>query len=569
LAALLERARNDKNPVGAEFQYVDDGWSGSTLVRPALERLRDAAAAGAVDRLYVHSPDRLARRYVDQVVLVEELVKAGVEVVFLLQDLGQNPESALLLQVQGMISEYERARIMERTRRGKVFAAKHGSVNVLSRAPYGYNFQTKHENAGVSRFEVIPAQAEVVQKIFNWVGLERLSISEVARRLMELQVSSPCGKAWWSRHTVWKILQNPAYMGKAGFGKTRTGPRRVRLNPIRGATGPSQRSHTVYPCPPVEWVMIPVPALVSVELFEAVQIQLDENRSQSRIRGGEVNFLLQGLVKCGQCGYAYSGVATTYKAVDGETHRHHYYRCTGRLRENRRNTPGCISKELRGDLLEIAVWECVKGLLEEPERLELEYQRRLRGAKSQGRDLLDRIEIRMKKLRKTVSRLIDAYQKGWIEGEELELRLRPLRDEIKALEVQEEGLREGLSADIECRFLVGQFQTFALKIRANLENADWEMRRDITRLLVKRIEVYEQNVNIVFRVSPQPDPSGRRREVLSNCHGRGHHGPAQERAAPHGRPALPQGSRSHAAHRAGRRVLPAPELPPDDGASLP
>ena len=135
--ALKDRAGQDGLILDNELCFVDDGYSGSTLVRPALERLRDVAYAGGVDRLYVHSPDRLARKYAYQVLLVDELTHYGVELVFLNHALGTSPEEDLLLQVQGMISEYERAKIMERSRRGKRHAARRGSVNVLSGAPYG------------------------------------------------------------------------------------------------------------------------------------------------------------------------------------------------------------------------------------------------------------------------------------------------------------------------------------------------------------------------------------------------------------------------------------------------
>ena len=135
VVALRERITADGLAVPEALQFIDEGYSGATLVRPALERLRDLAAAGALDRLYVHSPDRLARKYAYQVLLVDEFQHAGVEVIFLNRDLGQSPEDDLLLQVQGMMAEYERAKIIERHRRGKLHAARAGTVNVLSGAP--------------------------------------------------------------------------------------------------------------------------------------------------------------------------------------------------------------------------------------------------------------------------------------------------------------------------------------------------------------------------------------------------------------------------------------------------
>src|SRR6059036_2936408 len=182
LAALEARLAREGLRVAPEHRFVDEGYSGATLVRPALERLRDAAAAGALDRVYVHSPDRLARRYAYQVLLVDELRRAGVEVVFLNHPLGRTAEEDLLLQVQGMVAEYERAKILERSRRGKLHAARRGSPNVLCGAPYGYRYLSRRESGGEASYQVVEDEAAVVRQIFRWVGQERCSIGEVCRR---------------------------------------------------------------------------------------------------------------------------------------------------------------------------------------------------------------------------------------------------------------------------------------------------------------------------------------------------------------------------------------------------
>ena len=181
--AIRQRVLGDRLECEPELCFVDDGYSGSTLIRPALERLRDQAAAGAIDRLYVHSPDRLSRTYAYQVLLVEELTRCGVQIIFLNNPIGPNPEETLLLQVQGMIAEYERAKILERSRRGKLHAVHRGSVNVLCGAPYGYRYITKHEGDGEARYQVLAEEGRVVRKIFEWIGHERCSIGEVCRRL--------------------------------------------------------------------------------------------------------------------------------------------------------------------------------------------------------------------------------------------------------------------------------------------------------------------------------------------------------------------------------------------------
>jgi site-specific DNA recombinase len=210
VAALRERVAADGLTVSAAMQFLDEGYRGATLVRPALERLRDVIAAGSVDRLYVHSPDRLARKYAYQVLLVDEFRRAGVEVIFLNRALGQSPEDDLLLQVQGMSAEYERAKIIERHRRGKRHAAHVGAVNGLSGAPYGYRYVPKYEGGGQARYEIIPDEARVVRQVFTWVGGDRLTIGEVCRRLTQAGERTRTGKPVWDRSVVWGILKNPA-----------------------------------------------------------------------------------------------------------------------------------------------------------------------------------------------------------------------------------------------------------------------------------------------------------------------------------------------------------------------
>src|SRR4051812_14442252 len=170
IAALRERIAADGGQLEPDHAYVDEGYSGSSLLRPALERLRDAVATGSIDRLYVHAPDRLARRHAHQVLLMEEFRRAGTEVVFLNRPIAGTAEDDLLLQIQGVIAEYERAKILERSRRGRRHAARAGLLSAFTTAPFGYRYITKDQGGGVARFDVIPEEARVVRLIFAWIG---------------------------------------------------------------------------------------------------------------------------------------------------------------------------------------------------------------------------------------------------------------------------------------------------------------------------------------------------------------------------------------------------------------
>ena len=123
-------------------EYVDEGFSGATLDRPGLDRLRDALRAGDMDLVVFHSPDRLARKAVYQGLVLEEMEKAGVRAEFLNYPVDDSPESKMLLGMQGLFAEYERAKIMERTRRGKLHRAREGAL-VGGHAPFGYRWPNR------------------------------------------------------------------------------------------------------------------------------------------------------------------------------------------------------------------------------------------------------------------------------------------------------------------------------------------------------------------------------------------------------------------------------------------
>ena len=166
IEVLKTKIKVDGHQLIDEFKFIDNGYSGSNLIRPALENLRDKISVGAIDKVYIQSPDRLSRKYAYQMLLLEEFQRAGVEVVFLNHQINDNPESHLLLQMQGMIAEYERAKIMERSRRGKIHGAKMGNITTLCGAPYGYHYIAKQPGVGQALYEINIEEAEIVKKIF-------------------------------------------------------------------------------------------------------------------------------------------------------------------------------------------------------------------------------------------------------------------------------------------------------------------------------------------------------------------------------------------------------------------
>ena len=517
VAALRERVAADGLALPEAMQFIDEGYSGATLVRPALERLRDVIAAGAVDRLYIHSPDRLARKYAYQVLLVDEFRRAGVEVIFLNRALGQSPEDDLRLQVQGMIAEYARAKIIERHRRGKRHAARAGTVNVLSGAPYGYRYVAKYPGGGQARYELVPEEARLVRQVFDWVGRDRLTIGEVCRRLTQAGEVTRTGKTVWDRSVVWGMLKNPAYMGTAAFGKTRQEPLRPRLRAQRGRVLQPRRAVSTVDVPPADWFPIPVPAMVEPEVFAAVQVQWQENRRHARQSQRGALSLLQGLVQCQQCGYAYYGKRLSPSARKGKPRAYAYSRCLGTDAYRFGGERLCHNTQVRTDRLDLAVWREVCTLLAHPERLAEAYRRRLQPETGAKRTPLSTVEEQMGKLRQGVARLIDSYAEGLIDKDEFEPRITRVRQRLARLEEQRQTLADEAALQGELQLIIGRLEDFAAKVHGGLEHTDWASQRDLIRTLVKRVEVARDDVNIVFRIDPYPSDADPEKKSLQDC----------------------------------------------------
>ena len=284
-------------------------------------------------------------------------------------------EDQLLVQFQGMIAEYERAQILERSRRGKRHRARCGEVSVLSGAPYGYRYIRKTDEAPAS-YVVIDAEARVVQRVYEMYTVEALSIGEIARRLNAEGIPTRKHSARWERSVVWAMLRNPAYRGAACFGKTRVAGRIRVTRALRRRGGIVSSNSVGHERAPEEWIEIAVPALVSEDSFARAQELLHENKIRSRRRTISPS-VVQGLVSCQKCGYAFSRTSTSTSA-----RKLHYYKCIGSDSWRKLGGPVCDNRMVRQDLLDQIVWTEVIRLLEDPTLIQQELDRRLAAARS-------------------------------------------------------------------------------------------------------------------------------------------------------------------------------------------
>lgn len=501
ILALTEYAQDEGITVPDQWIFKDEAYSGATLVRPGLERMRDLACEGQLEKILILSPDRLSRKYAYQVLLVEEFSRNGIEVIFLKSPQAKTPEEHLLLQFQGMIAEYERTQIVERTRRGKRFRAKSGLINVLSGAPYGYHYIKKTETSS-AYYKVIEEEAKMVRTVYRLYVEDGLSINAIARWLNSHKIPTRKQISLWERSTVWAMLRNPAYKGTACFGKTRASARKKITRPLRqrGGYAPSCGAHIELPRD--QWIEIPVPSIIEDDLFQLVQERLEHNKKYSPRRTIEPT-LLQSMLVCKSCGYAYYRCSTKTSK-----RKLYYYRCLGSDNYRFANGRVCQNKPIRQDYLDELVWEQVLELLSNPELVRTEIHRRIEEIKDinpteQRKKVLEKEIVRIEK---SIQKLLDAYQEDLLQLEELRDRMPQLRRRQNALKAELRDIDSALTDQHAVLRLTNNIEAFLHKLRKAADAINVVERQKVLRLIVKEIQLDDESLTIKHSI-PLTTPS--------------------------------------------------------------
>jgi site-specific DNA recombinase len=495
-AALRVHAQRLGLEVPDEWVFEDEGHSGATLVRPALERLRDLVAGVGIDVVVCYSPDRLARKFGYQALLLEEFARAGTRVEFVKGPRGDSPEDQLLVQFQGMFAEYEKAQIMERYRRGKAHRARTGSINVLSGAPFGYRYVRKSDHAGAA-YEVVEHEAALVAELFRRYADDGVSIADLARWLTGQNMPTRTGKHRWDRSVIWGMLRNPAYAGSAVFGKTMVvaeSPGLNRVARLQGRVTPSA-SKTV-DRPREEWTTIPVPAIVSTDTFDRVARRLDDNK-RFAARNSKVPSLLQGLAACAGCGYGYyrTSTRTTNKTI-------YYYRCLGSDDYRYEGGRVCANKPVRADYLDQVVWDHITGLLADPQLIRAEIDQRLDAARTADPVARQRKSLgsALTKTATSIARMIEAYGEQLITIDELRARMPDLRAQEANLRNQIHALDAQLADRDAYLTLAADLEGFLAQLHTNAEVSTVQQRQRVLRLLVKDVLIGPDKITIRHRI---------------------------------------------------------------------
>jgi site-specific DNA recombinase len=438
-----------------------------------------------LDVVFIHCPDRLARNFVHQQVLIEELEKRGVVIEFVERPIGARPEDRLLVQMQGVIAEYERAKIVERTRRGKLHNVRTGRLLPFTTPPYGYAIvRTEH----AAQLVVDEVQAQHVRAMYRW-ACDGLSLGAIATRLNEQRVPSQ-HRPYWSVSSVFHVMKNPVYTGRAYYGKTApVEPRR----PIRPGAYRKVLKSSKAPKPREQWYEVRVPAIIDDTLWDSARAALAQHKVFSA-RSVKREYLVRTLVTCGHCGLR---MLATYSHYKGREYL--YYGCRGHksLIHTCRPTR-CRAPSVSAEKLDRLVWDGLVEWLRSPRMLREEVSAWKAARQSRGELARQRAQLQktFRQIDSQIGRLVDAYQGGALTVHELKARrerLTAMRDmtaeQERQLDAQEldRSRLEALADDITA---------FAATLTDGIAELDFAGRQRLVRLLVERVVLKDDVVTI-------------------------------------------------------------------------
>ena len=485
--ALRRHARKEGLAIAEDFVCLDDGVSGARLERPGLDRLRDGAETGHFDGVLVLSPDRLSRKYAYLILILEEFERLGVTILFLEQPPADDPHSALMVQIQGAVAEYERAKIAERHRRGKLHCARQGEI-FWNSVPLGYRRLPRRD--GVPAHVVIDEdKAALVRNIFHWHVQERISIRQIARKITLSGVVPPRGGKVWGETTIHRILRSEAYVGTLYYNRTQ------RIQADR--TTEKALQHILIR-PREDWIPVSIPPIIDRETFDKSQALHEPNRQFSPRRLKEEHWLLRRLLRCGRCGQKHSCVTDAKRP---ELTRRYYYRCA--KADDGRGRPRCLPCHLHAAPLDRLVWDEIRRHLLHPDLL-LRAHKELKGNGPLDQSFLaEQVRSAQRRLRQVEAerrRLVDAYQSGLITAAEFEDRAPKLAERIRGLEADRKRLQEEEQQSCGAKELLSRIEEFTSRVTNKLDRMSFAERQGLARMVLDEVVLDGHEVHIYFKL---------------------------------------------------------------------
>lgn len=496
--ALRTHARVQGYTVVEEFVCLDDGVSGAILNRPGLDRLRDAAEAGQFDAVLVLSPDRLSRKYAYLILVLEEFERLGTKVLFLEQPPADDPHTALLIQIQGAVAEYQRAKSAEGFRRGKLHRARQGEI-FWGDVPFGYR-QVPRRDGIPAHVVVNETNAEIVRQVFRWHADEGLSLIQIAKRLTRSGAPTPRGGPIWGATTIHKMVHNEAYTGTLYYN------RRCYLFSNQApdkATGSTPRTQVVQR-PRSEWISVSIPAIIDRETFERSQRRHETNRQFSPRRLKEERWLLRRILRCGRCGRKCLCSQRAKRSPDLAPYT--YYTCSNQ--GYRIDRPRCRPSHVRAEPLDALVWREVQLHLTNPELLLRAHGHLKASGMFDGDPLQEQLQAAQRRVKRAESerqRLLDAYQTGFVDRSEFQERTRKLSARIAELQGEVKGLEEERERGLLGKNLLSRIEVFTRSVRDGLNRMGFHERQALVRTVLEEVVLDGQEIHLHFKIPLLPE----------------------------------------------------------------
>ena len=320
-------------------EYIDDGYSGEYLERPALDRLREDIRNKRIEYIVIYDPDRLSRNLTNQLLLADEMEKADTKLIFITHDYDASPEGRLFFSIRGAISAFEKAKIRERTMRGKRTKALSGKL-VFNDKAFGYDYDKEN-----SMYIINEAEANIIKSMYNLCGNKQYSLRDIMLEFKSMGIVNRKNKPF-TLSNIHRILINEMYAGTKWsfkhYGKKM-----------------SQYKTKIIPRPKEEWIPIQVPAIVTKELWEAAQKVLTKNKFLAT-RNTKRDYLLRGIIKCGCCNRSMTGVCRVQKGIE-----YKYYVCNKNMENWYLKTDKCTTMHIPASLIEEAVWKALCSFIKD------------------------------------------------------------------------------------------------------------------------------------------------------------------------------------------------------------
>lgn len=487
IQAIEEKIKEDANELVGK--YVDNGWAGDLLARPDLDRLRDDASTKQFEAVYMFDRSRLARKYWLQELVLEELLDKNLEVIFLKEPKAESDEDKVVQGIKGLFAEYERAKITERTRRGRLFRAKQGLL-VGHEAPYGYRY-VRPEGGRDRWYEVNDEEAKVVKMIFHWLAYDHYSTRKIILELYKLGIRPQGEKETWASSTISRLIKREDYIGKGYYNKSYN---LVAIKPQKVNTYKRHKKTSRKAKPRQDWLSFSVPPIIDEATFRLAQEQIKKNQEMSP-RNIKRDYLLRGLIFCSICNSRYAGETTRGTR---------YYRSTLRIRKFPL-IEKCTCSSINSVQIEDIIWDSLTGLLGSPTLIKEQYKRFSQKKITQinsGRIFTQKLENQLENLARAEKRLIDAYTSGALTLDQIKDKNQQLKHEKEKIELQKHDSEGDGKTTL---FEKVNFRELCTTFKQVLENVTPEKKEQLVHLLLEDIKIKQREITIRGYVPVLPD----------------------------------------------------------------